>query len=659
MRDPSVDARLDQGAALDQRRAESAGDARRFGRRAFLGALGGGLLALLLPLRVRPGSLLPLSDEVAPALAAGRFRAKLPIPRTLRGANLRIPIRQAGVRILSGRKTKMWTYGGTFPGPTIRRRAGEQTRVTFLHRLPKKAGELTVHLHGGHNRSEFDGQPGGLTASHRFSLFCRIPRGLSALQSGNDLLLEPGGAKTYVYDLIEDGGPERASFQWYHDHRLDHTGRNVWQGLAGMWIIEDDLEDSLDLPSGGRDIPLLITDRSLDRHNQLTNPFTNLKPPDDGVTGSLVLVNGAHRPHHPVTARRHRLRILNASNFRSYNLALSNGARMVQVATDSGLMPRSVKRRRLLLGPAERAEVIVDFSGAAGRSVVLESVKRHDGENSLGARPYLGPVMQFRVGRKRKDSTRVPRKLRPLPAWTGEAKRAPDRTWVISLGGAFFPSWLINGKTFNPARVDASPLIDTTETWQVTNKTKVTHILHLHHTDWYMLARNGKPPKPWEDCLKETFFVGPGETIRVAGHFSDFPGKFVIHCHMLDHEDHGLMTQFEVVESVARLPAGDEVARRRRGEIPTHSAAPSLGLPETIVPGAAAVEFTPAVPAGERMHRFEVAVNGEDRLSLEGDDVGRPVRLPFAAGGLTRVTAVAHAADGRLLGATRDYRSGN
>ena len=175
MRDPSLDARLDQGAALSSGTSGSAREARRFGRRAFLGALGGGALALLLPVRVRPGSIFP--EAVAPALAAQRFRRKLPIPRTLRGADLRIPIRQAGVRILPGRKTKMWTYGGTFPGPTIRRRAGEQTKVTFVHKLPKKAGELTVHLHGGHNRSEFDGQPGGLTALHRFSLYCRIPAG--------------------------------------------------------------------------------------------------------------------------------------------------------------------------------------------------------------------------------------------------------------------------------------------------------------------------------------------------------------------------------------------------------------------------------------------------------------------------------------------------
>jgi FtsP/CotA-like multicopper oxidase with cupredoxin domain len=141
----------------------------------------------------------------------------------------------------------------------------------------------------------------------------------------------------------------------------------------------------------------------------------------------------------------------------------------------------------------------------------------------------------------------VPRELRSLPAWTKRVSRTPDHTWTISIGGLFKTTWLVNGKTFNPARADAFPRIGTTETWEVVNRTGVAHTIHMHHTDWYLLARNGRPPPPWEDCLKETFFVYPGERILLAGHFSDYTGKFPIHCHMLDHEDHGLMSQFEVV----------------------------------------------------------------------------------------------------------------
>lgn len=443
----------------------------------------------------------------------------------------------------------MWTYGGTFPGPTIRRPAGQRTEVTFHHRLPAGVGELSVHLHGGHNRTQFDGQPGGLTASHPKSFYCQIPYGLSPRESGNELLIEPGARKTYVYDLREDGRPERAATQWYHDHRLDHTARNIWCGLAGMWIVDDELDSSLPLPAGDRDLPLMIADRTFDRHNQLADPFTSLRPPADGVAGGKVLVNGAYMPHHGVRPQRYRLRLLNLSGFRSYNLQLSNGAPLVQIGTDSGLMPRPVRRREILLGPAERAEVVVDFGSSGGESVELRSGPRHGGREGAGSTPYVGALMQFRVGSGRApDRTRVPRSLRPLPGWTRHASHKPDHTWTISIGGAFKTTWLIDGRTFNPARAEAFPKLGTTETWEVVNRTGVAHMMHLHHTDWYLLARNGKPPPPWEDCLKETFLLYPGERILLAGHFADHTGKFVVHCHMLDHEDHGLMSQFEVVE---------------------------------------------------------------------------------------------------------------
>lgn len=341
------------------------------------------------------------------------------------------------MQALPGPKTRMWTYGGCFPGPTIRRPAGERTSVTFLHQLPKQVGELSVHLHGGHNRTQFDGRPGGLTKSHSISFYCDIPRGLSPRQSGNDVLLEPGGRRTYVYDLVEEGRPERAAFQWYHDHRLDHTARNVWHGLAGMWIVEDELEAGLPLPRGGRDLSLMVVDRSFDHHNQLTDPFTIRRPPADGINANLVLVNGAHLPHHPVNAQRCRLRILNASQFRPYCLHLSNGAPLVQIGTDSGLMPRPVRRDSIFIAPAERVEVIVDFGSMAGERVELRSGPRHGARHPLGAHPYVGALMQFRVGAGRSpDRTRVPRKLRPCrtgPSTSPTSPSAPGRSRLAAL----------------------------------------------------------------------------------------------------------------------------------------------------------------------------------------------------------------------------------
>jgi FtsP/CotA-like multicopper oxidase with cupredoxin domain len=317
-----------------------------------------------------------------------------------------------------------------------------------------------------------------------------------------------------------------------------------------MWIVDDEFEQRLPLPTGAQDLPLMIADRTFDRDNQLTDPFTSRRPPSDGILGESVLVNGAYMPHHRVGPRRYRLRFLNVSSFRSYDLQLSNGAPMIQIATESGLMPKPIRRREILLGPGERVEVIVDFARMAGESVELRSSARRPGRNPVGARTYSGALMQFRVGRGQvPDPTRVPRHLRPLPAWTRKAKREPDQRWAITIDGFFKPTWRINGRTFNPARSEAFPRLGTTETWEIVNKTSVAHVMHLHHSDWYLLERSGKAPPAWEDCLKETFFLFPNEKILLAGHFSDYTGKFVIHCHMLDHEDHGLMSQFQVVRA--------------------------------------------------------------------------------------------------------------
>ncbi len=186
---------------------------------------------------------------------------------------------------------------------------------------------------------------------------------------------------------------------WYHDHRLDRTGENVWRGLAGMWITEDDVDLALPLPRGERDLPLMIADREFDSKNQLTDPFGKLEPPNDGAQGKHVLVNGAVLPFHDVSAQRHRLRILNASNFRAYNLFFEGPTAppMAQIATESGLMPEALPRDKILLGPGERAEVIVDFAAAQGEELSFAAARATTARSPLGSKPFNGPIMQFRV----------------------------------------------------------------------------------------------------------------------------------------------------------------------------------------------------------------------------------------------------------------------
>ena len=465
----------------------------------------------------RPSLLVPLIAAVliattlgagagapARAVTAPAFSRPLVIPRVLTGSNITLTAKPADVQILPGRKTRMWTYNGTFPGPTIRRPTGQTTTVTLVNNLPIAAGELTLHNHGNHSTAENDGQP-------------------------DDFLAAPnGGSVNYAYTGTEAGANERGAFQWYHDHRMDVTGRNVWMGLAGMYII-DDPADPQTLPKGEFDVPLLVADRSLGANNQLAYTFNAV-----GVTGNRILVNGVPQPYFNVGDRKYRLRILNASNSRSYDFTLGNGQSFIQIGTESGLLPAPVKRSHILLGPAERVEVVVDFARKLGQRIVLQNVAA-DGS--------LRQVMQFRVTRDLADNSSVPATLRPLPAL--DATSAVTRTFEFGRN-RFSGAWTINGQTFDPNRIDASPRLGTTETWIFTNKSGSNHIVHIHDVDQQLVSRNGVAARPYER-MKESWNLGIGETIVLKLKFTDNLGRFVFHCHILEHEDAAMMAQLEVV----------------------------------------------------------------------------------------------------------------
>ncbi len=638
-------------------------------RRLLISAAAGGA-ALALPLR--------LTGRAATARAAGPFSQPLRLPRVLDGDDLTIRMVEADVPILDGPPTRMWTYDGTFPGPTIRRPSGRPTRVTFLHELPTQAGHLTVHRHGGHNRSSEDGQPGGHTADNPEAICDLTPRTEQKERFGTDLLIPPGGRRTYLYDMVEEGRPERAAFEWYHDHRCDVTGRNLWNGLAGMFIVDDAFEAGLPLPKGEFDVPLMIVDRSFLADNQLADPFFKGGqggplgnatpqaglPPNDEIVGERTLVNGVAQPYFEVAARRYRLRVLNAANFTCYNLALSNGEDMVQFGTESGLLPVPLRRKQILLGSAERAEVVVDFTGKLGQTIVLRSESVGDSRAGSGANaPPAADLMQFRVTRPAVDDSSVPAKLRPLPDWAGELSAAPDRLWVFELDydeERVQPAWGINGLTWNPDRVDAYPRLGDTETWQLTNASTITHLVHLHSADWVTLSRNGEPPPPWERGLKETWRLDPGESVVVGTKFADHPGRFVIHCHMLEHEDHGMMTNFELLGEGVPVPADDAATgssdtNSRTGSAPRKKA-PTLGLPSAKACRDGRIAFRLRPPGGiARVRRATVYVDGRRVRRLRSRRALRRVLRLRLGAGRSRVTVVVLMRDGRRYAATRQY----
>lgn len=447
------------------------------------------------------------------------FSVAMPIPPEITDPNPTITMRQADVQILpEGPPTTMWTYDGIFPGPTIRRPSGETTRVTFVNDLPEAFGEATIHHHGNHSEPSEDGQPDDAL----------VP----------NVLIPPGGQRTYTYEHVEDGEPEWAAPQWYHDHRMDVTGRNVWNGLAGMYLLEDEFEAALPLPDGEFDVPLMVADRTFDENNQIMPYVFDL----GGTRGNTVLVNGAPQPFFDVGDRKYRFRVLNASNTREYTMQLSNGQPITQIGTESGLLPAPVTQDTVRILPAERVDLVIDFDGQLGEEIVLQNVE-----------PGAGPtaqMMQFRVTEEIPDDSEVPAQLRPAREFP---EPTVDRDFELALDGAL---WTINGQGFDPERVDAQPVLGTTERWTFRNNSPLPHAIHIHDVDWqldrrFLLDANGQPGDPLpippgEDAAKETWQIQPGEGFSVLTTFTDHTGVYMFHCHILEHEDMAMMSQFDV-----------------------------------------------------------------------------------------------------------------
>jgi hypothetical protein len=345
----------------------------------------------------------------------------------------------------------------------------------------------------------------------------------------------------------------------------------VWNGLQGKFITSDAFSRHLPLPTGRYDVPLLVSDRAFDDANQLTEPFPHAgdgydneqskfvgpyAAPGDATVGDRVLVNGQYAPYLKVATHRYRLRLLNGSGFQSYDFHLTNGAPFVQIGTGSGLLPKPVVRNDILLGPAQRADVIVDFGHDYGKTVTLESIPRTDGQPGGIGTPQV-PIMQFRVTAHAPDHTRIPAALEPLPKLSPPT--VPNMVWTFGLGGDINTGtyWTVNNHRYDPTRVDAEVPLGATQTWLLQNLSPITHYIHLHEEQWRTVLRDGRAPPAYEAGLQDTWRLDPGESVEVAAKFTDYTGVFMIHCHMLDHEDHGMMAQFAVVKKAgAPLPPG-------------------------------------------------------------------------------------------------------
>ncbi|MDQ4098483.1 MAG: multicopper oxidase family protein [Actinomycetota bacterium] len=445
------------------------------------------------------GGISPGSPPVVP------FSLPLRIPPVLRPVATdadtdyyELTMRPAPAQILPGLLTTIWGYDGLYPGPTIR---AQQGRRVVVRQVNNVAEPTAVHLHGGKIAPEHDGHPIDL-----------IP---------------PGGYRDYVYPNRQPG-----LTMWYHDHANHQAGPHIYRGLAGFYLLEGDDEAGFGLPSGSFDVPLMLQDRIL-------NPDGSLSYPGyvHGFYGDTTIVNGVAQPRFDVAARKYRLRLLNAANHREFNLAFTPAVPTFQIATDGGLLPAPVPRpSTMFLAPAERIELVVDFSGVPqGSRIVLR--------DTLGT-ARTAPVMAFDVTRAAADDSRLPGSLRPLPSFP-----PPSRVRNFDLHfDEGRQMWVINGKGFDPARVDARPRLNSTEVWQFTNLSDLMHPMHLHLAHFQILTRRGgAPPPAYEAGVKDTVAVGPFETVRVLASFTGFTGRYVFHCHRLEHEDWDMMGQMEVL----------------------------------------------------------------------------------------------------------------
>jgi spore coat protein A, manganese oxidase len=515
------------------------------------------------------------------------FRVPLPIPavkrpdRTEGGTDYYEIVQQvAEAEILPGLRTPILSYDGTFPGPTIVGTSGRRAVVRHRNELPVP---VAVHLHGGHTPADSDGFATDLVLPvSGWKPPARGGHGGAAMMRGD----VSNGTRDYVYPH-----DQRAATLWYHDHRMDFTGPQVYRGLAGFHLVRDDEERALPLPDGDRDIPLMICDRAFEADGSFRYPAVDRTlrstpgvEPDymEGVLGDVILVNGAPWPFLEVEAARYRFRILNASNARRYRLALApaggergrggrgdgnggdngggnggtgggRGPAFVQIGSDGGLLERPVTRQQIDIAPAERFDVVVDFSAfQPGTEVTMV--------NQLGRGP-TAQVLRFRVTRRVRDEARVPDRLSRIER-LDPAKAVRTREWWFRRGDVDDHrravgiavdgdgdgdgerrGWTINDKAFDPRRMDARPRLGDIEIWRFV--TDVHHPVHVHLDPFQVVDRGGRAANDSDLGWKDTVDLRPAEYVEVAVRFSDYRGPYMLHCHNLEHEDMAMMAAFE------------------------------------------------------------------------------------------------------------------
>jgi spore coat protein A, manganese oxidase len=531
-------------------------------RRQFIAQAGGATAALgirhsMAQAFLRPNASGPQTQLTAATLA--KFVDPLPILETMQPigyrpdpgqSKIQIPYYKVTMREFEAKlhrdlkPTRLWGYDSTSPGPIFETRSGEGLLVEWANALPSKHFlpidhtipgadiqkpdvRAVVHLHGGKTPAASDGYP--------------------------ENWFVPGKSSLFHYPNHQD-----ATMLWYHDHTMGINRLNVFAGLLGIFFVRDEQEGLLRLPRGKYEVPLVVYDRAFDTEGQLYYPVSdNPKSPwVPEVSGDAMVINGKIFPYLEVEPRKYRFRILNGANGKAISLTFNTGAawfpRFFQIGTDQGLLSSPVPVARVRLAPAERADAIFDFSSHAGSNVFL----RDDNLN----------VMQFRVAAKGSlDDSSLPQVLRPIQRLSeSQAVKTRSLTLVeIDESGRAVKMLLNNTGWAKPVTED--PKLDSIEIWNLINLTTDDHPIHLHMVRFQILDRRAfdsvayrttgeikyvgpaTSPAPEEAGWKDTVRADHGMVTRIIIPFEGFAGRYVWHCHNLEHEDNEMMRPFDVV----------------------------------------------------------------------------------------------------------------
>ena len=459
----------------------------------------------------------------------------------------RVPLYRVHMRAIATKlhrdlpPTDQWSYGGSVPGVMFDTQSGQGMFVEWVNDLPLKhflpidyslhgaeqsnpQVRSVVHLHGGKTPPESDGFP-------------------------EDWYV-PGQSRTYYYPNQQD-----ATLLWYHDHAMGINRLNIYAGLLGLHVIRDQEEQQLHLPEGKYEVPLVLFDRHLQPDGQLSYPVSTdpTHPWVSEVLGEVPLVNGKIFPYFEVEPRKYRFRVLNGANGRYYRMSLPDGVEVYQIGSDQGLLHTPVAVTQVQLAPGERADLVVDFAPHRGKRIVLSN--------------DAFMLMEFRVSASPvSDPSALPATLRRVPR-IAESSAVQTR-WltldeqtqrtVKSMG-------MLLNKTPWHMPITEKPVLGTTEIWQLANLTEDVHPIHLHMVRFQILDRHRfdafhysalgmvrytrpvTPPDPEEMGWKDTVRANGLSVTRIIVPFVGYPGRYVWHCHNLEHEDNEMMRPYEVV----------------------------------------------------------------------------------------------------------------